>query len=137
MRIAAADRTEYTEGRRDRVASAGDRQFDDVLRIEVDRVGCERGAAGVFHTLIHRQDRQVTGTTEPAVPEQRLHAAQHPGLAVAQGHHPVDEIPARQLQHVLRDRGATVFQQIPGLVTEQLYDVGHWSSPPTATQGQR
>ena len=57
--VLARDRAEHAERRRDGVAAAFDRELDDVLRVEVDRVRGEARAGGVLDALIDRQDRNV------------------------------------------------------------------------------
>src|SRR4029077_7402241 len=49
------------------VAVAFDRQLDDLLAVEVDRVGGERSARGVLDSLVDRQD----GTGAGACPRPR------------------------------------------------------------------
>lgn len=53
-------RTQNTQSRSHRIASALDRQTDDVDRIEIDRIPGKARAGAVLHALIHRQNAQVS-----------------------------------------------------------------------------
>ena len=61
MRVAARYRRQHAVSGGDAVTAGFNRQLDDVLRIEIQRVGGERGGGGVLDALIDRQDRQVAG----------------------------------------------------------------------------
>ena len=103
---------EHAERRRHGVAAALDRQLHDVLGVEVRRVRRERRAGRVLDALIDRQDRHVAGARQPAVC--RTATA---GCASTRGgrselrEDAVDEIGARQVQRLLRDRLALVLEQ--------------------------
>jgi hypothetical protein len=75
--VPARHRAEHTERGRNRVASALDGQFDDVGRIEVQRVGSERGRCRMLDALIDRKDRQVAGVGQATVTVDLAKAAQH------------------------------------------------------------
>ena len=109
--VALGDRTEHAEGARDAVAPARDRELDDVLGVEVDRVGREARTGGVFDALVDRQDRDVAGVAEPTVSEECLQIAQHGSLAVRVDPDAVEEIGTGSVQHVLGDGLAGVAQQ--------------------------
>ena len=53
MRVAARDDAKHTQGRRDAIASAFDRELDNLFGIEEHRIGRKRRAGRVFHALIH------------------------------------------------------------------------------------
>ncbi len=67
VRVLSRNRTEHAEGRRDAVASAFDRELDDVLRIEILRVRRKARPRRVLDALIDRQDRQITAAAQAAV----------------------------------------------------------------------
>ena len=54
-----AQTPEHAERRGDAVAAAFDGELDDVLGIEVDRVGREARARRVLDALVDRQDRDI------------------------------------------------------------------------------
>jgi hypothetical protein len=59
VRVFASYSPQHAIGRCNGVAAAFDREFDYVFRVEVLRVGGERGSGRVLDTLIDRQDRKV------------------------------------------------------------------------------
>ncbi len=77
VRILARYRTERPEGGNHGVAAAGDGELDDVLRVEVDRIGGKRSAGRVLDTLVDRQNGEVTGAGQPARVEELLQTAHH------------------------------------------------------------
>ena len=130
VRVAPADAAEHTQGRRDAVAAALDRQPDDVLGIEVDRVRRERGRTGVLDSLVHGQDRDVAGATETAVPKQPFQARQGAVVPVGGPERPVDDVGSRHRQVILRDSGADVSEEALRLTAQQFFDArdfGHGS----------
>ncbi len=129
VRIAACHGRQHAERRCDAVAAAFDGELDDVLRIEIHRVGRERCAAGMFHALIHRQYRKVAGVRQSPMSVQRLQAAQHAGLAVFHRDHAIHVIRTRQVQRFFRDASTTVFQQMVCFFAQQLHDVRHDFAP--------
>ena len=54
------------------------------------------------------QDREIAGAGQPAVAEQPLEVAEHPGVAVAGDEDAVDEVGAGQVQRLFGDRLAHV-----------------------------
>ena len=70
-----------------------------------------------------RIDR-IAGAGQPAGAEQALEVGEHPGVAVAGGEDAVDEIGAGQVQRLLGDGLADVFQQAVGLGAEELANGG-------------
>jgi len=89
VRVATRHRGQHAERGGHTVAAAFDGELDDVLGIEINRVGCKRGAAGMFHALIHRQQGKIAGIRQPSVTIKGLQAAQHAGLAVFHRHHAI------------------------------------------------
>ena len=80
------------------VAAALDRELDEVLRIEVERVGREARAAGVLDALVDGQDAHVAGAAEAPVVVERLQVAQHLRVAVGLDEDALDEVGAGQVQ---------------------------------------
>ena len=68
---------EHAERRGDGVAAALDRELDDVLGVEVLRVGREARPGGVLDALVDWQDRHVPRAAEPAVVDHELEVPQH------------------------------------------------------------
>src|SRR5690606_8782761 len=91
-----------------------------LLRVEVVEVGRERGATRVFDTLVDRQDRQVAGTRQAPVREQRLQAAQHTGGAVGGAVEAVDPVGAGQMQPLLGDTSSPVAEKAVTVVAKQV-----------------
>ena len=116
-----ATEPEHAERRGHGVASAFDRQLHDVLGVEVDRVRRERRAGGVLDALIDRQDRHVAGAGQPAVVEERLQAAHHPGRPVGQRDDPVHEVGPRKVKAVFRD-GLALMRKERTLITKDRLD---------------
>ena len=77
VRVAARHHAEHTERRGNGVAAAGDCQLDDVLRVEVARVGSERRGSGVLDALIDGKNRHVAAAAEAPARQQRLQVAQY------------------------------------------------------------
>ncbi|MNY40416.1 hypothetical protein D3C86_1751590 [compost metagenome] len=67
MCILTGNRTQYTICRSNSVTTAFDSQFHDVFRIKIDWVWCERCTSAMLNTLIHRQDRYISGIGQAAV----------------------------------------------------------------------
>ena len=103
--VLPAHAPQHPEGGRHRVASALDREFDDLLAVEVDRVLREARAGGVFDALVDRKDRHVPGAAEPTVVVDRLDVPHHLRVPIARRPDPVDEVGAGQVQEVLGDLG--------------------------------
>ena len=82
VRVLTRHGTQHTEGARDGVAAAFERQLDDVLGVEIVRVLCEGCARRVLDALIDRQDRQVARACQSAMIEQRLQTAEHLWIAI-------------------------------------------------------
>jgi hypothetical protein len=72
----------------------------------------------MFHSLIHRQQREVSGVGQAALTVKRLQIAQYPWTAVLDRDHAIHEVRTRQMQRFLRNPGATMFQQMVGFITE-------------------
>ena len=92
MCVPSRDGTQHAESRRYGVAASLDRQANDILRIEIKRIGCERGACRMFDALIDRKDRKVARAGQPAVSEQGLQATERTHVAVRPNPKPVDRI---------------------------------------------
>ena len=75
--IGPRHRPQNSKCRGHRVAAALERQLDDVGRVEVDRIGCERGGTRVLDALVHRQNRYEPGTCHSARVEDPLHGCHH------------------------------------------------------------
>ena len=124
---------EHAEGGGHRVAAALDGELDDVFRIEVIRVGRERGAGGVLDALVHRQDGEIAGAGEAAGVEHLLEVAQHAGFAVLDRDHAVNVVRAGQMEPGARDAFAGMVQQAVGLVAQERLNVRHRVSPSVET----
>ena len=129
VRVFARDAGEYAVGRGDRIASAFDGEFDDVLRIKVLRVDGKGSASRVFDPLIDRQDGDVAGTSEAAVVNDLLIGAQYGRRAVILREDAVDVIGAGQIEVFFGNRGAAVVEQGVGFLAKQLLQVLHDESP--------
>src|SRR5262249_39057400 len=86
VRIFAGHDVEDAKCRSDGVATGFNRQFDDILWIEIDRVGGEGRGGTVFDPLVDRENGQIAGVGEPSMAEHRLQSSQY--LIVATGIHP-------------------------------------------------
>ena len=73
VRIFPTNRTQDTESGRHGVAAPLDRQFHDILWIEIKWIRCERGPAAVFDALINRKNRKVTCVRQPTMVKHGLH----------------------------------------------------------------
>src|SRR6266571_4906767 len=104
VRVLARDGPKHAERRSDGVAPPFDRELHDVFRIEVDRIGSERCAGGMFDSLIDRQYRNIAGSCEPSRFKQLLQAHDGASRAVGSEEDSIDEIRPRQMQLVLRNR---------------------------------
>src|SRR5262249_6229617 len=111
VRVFARARTEHAERRSHGVASALDRQLDDVCGIEVDRILRETRAGRMLDALVDGQDRNITGSSQPPRVEERLQAAQHRYGTIRIDPDAVDEIRAWQMQQIFRNRLALMLQQ--------------------------
>ena len=101
-------------------------ELDNVFRVEVGGVLGEAGAAGVFDALIDGQDGQVAGSRKAAGTEESLKVAENPGIAIAGNENAVNEVGARQMQRLLGDGLAHMFQQAVSL---GHLAVRQWGSP--------
>jgi hypothetical protein len=77
VRVLAGHGAQHAQRRSHGVAAALDRQPDDVLRVEVNRIGRETRPRRMLDALIDRQDRNVAGSGEAAVIENPRQTAQH------------------------------------------------------------
>ena len=96
--------------------------FDDLCRIEIDRVRREARAGAVLDPLIDGQDAEVARAAEATVIEQLAQVPERRGAAVGVHIHAVDEVRPRDVQQRLIDRLAAVAEQIICIVTEQIRD---------------
>ena len=124
VRVAARHRSEDSERGGDGVAAALDRQFDDLLTVEIHRVGGERRAGGVLDALVDRQDRKIAGPGQPSVAEQRLEAPEHPGGSVAVLPDSVDEVWAGQVQLRFGHGLGLELQQACRVGAEYVFELG-------------
>src|SRR5690606_6083469 len=114
------DAPQHAEGGRHGVAATLDRQFHDLLWVEVVEVGGERGATRMLDALVDGQDRQVARAPESTVGEQRLEVAKYAGRPVGRSVQPVDSVRARQLQPLLADTACLVAEKFVSVGAEQL-----------------
>src|SRR6185369_12023899 len=108
--VLAGNGPEDAEGRGDGVASPFDREFDDVLGVEVSWGRCEGGARGVLDTLIDGEDGNVPGTGEPAVVQDGLEAPEHLYRAVGRVQDAGDEGVSRKVEGMTRERPRFVLE---------------------------
>jgi hypothetical protein len=120
VRVLARHRAERADRRGDGVAAALDREADEVVGVEVHRVGREARRARVLDPLVDRQDADVARTRQATAVTQPLEVAQHVRRAVGVEHDAVDEVRPGEVQLVRRDRLAAVREQVLGVVAEQL-----------------
>ena len=97
-------RPERAQRGRDGAAVAGERELQQVQRVEVGRVLREARRGGVLDALVDREDGEVSGAAEAAVVEQRAEIAQHGRGAVAVGEDAAQVVGARQDQVLRRER---------------------------------
>ena len=121
VRVLARHGAEHAERRSDRVAPALDRQLHDVRRVEVRRIGRERGAGRVLDSLVDGENRDVARTAEAPVVDQRLQGTEHARRAVRQREAAVDEVRTGQVQVPLRNRLALVLEK-RRLVSQDGFD---------------
>ena len=123
--IAAGDGSQHAQRRGYAVAAAFDRQPDDIFGIEVDRIGGERRAGGVFDALVDGQDRNVARAAQPAVSQQTLQAVQRRDIAVGGCPYLLDGMRGGKVQRTLVDGFAGVGEQVFGLVAQQFDGLVH------------
>ena len=104
VHVPAGRQAERAEGGGHGAALTGQRQLQEVQRVEVGRVLREAGRGRVLDPLVDREDGDVAGPAEPSVVEQRAEVAQHRRAAVAVGEDPVEVVGPRKHQ-VLRGEG--------------------------------
>lgn len=118
--ILSSDDAQHAIRRGNGITAALNSQLHDILRVEVERVSGKRGARGMLNALIHRQDRQITSTAEPARIEKLSHTSQHLRRAIRGNKNLIKEVRPRQMQSFLGDPGL-IGQKIPA-VAERLFD---------------
>src|SRR5207245_1954052 len=77
----------------------------------------------MLDALVDRQNRQIAGAGEAPMVEKRLETPQHAGGAVAGRKDPGDEVRAGKMQLRLRDRFTLVFEQVPGVVSQNRLEL--------------
>ncbi len=123
--VAPRERREYAVGRSHGVTTALDSEADDVLRIEVQRIGSERCGRGVFDALIDRKNGDVAGATESSGIEQVRQVTEHLRRPVAGLEDPIDEVRTWEVQLIGGNTFTLVFEKALGVVAQQADDVGH------------
>ena len=118
VRVFAGHRTENAEGRADGVATAFDREFHDILGIEVGGVFGEAGSRRVFDALVHGQDRKVAGAGEAAAVIHPLEIVQNALVPVGLGENAIHEVGAGQVALVFGNSLRGVLEKVVGLVAE-------------------
>ena len=108
----------------DGIATGFDGQFDDLFGIEIDGIGRKGGSGTVFNPLVHRKDGQVARATHAAMVEEGLQTPQDLIAPIALAVDPVDKIGSGCMQHGSVDGGTLMIQEIIGLVTQELEQVG-------------
>jgi hypothetical protein len=86
MGIFTAHDTQDAKGGGDGIATGLYSQFDNILRIEVHRVGGEGGAGAVFDALVYGEDREIAGVGKAAMSQEGLEAGEDTIAAI--GIHP-------------------------------------------------
>src|SRR5262245_16043518 len=92
VRVLPRHRAEHTERRRDGIATSFYRELDKIFRVEIDRIGSEGGAGGVFDALIDGQYRYIAGFREPSRAKKLLQADQCACGAVGSGEDSIDKV---------------------------------------------
>ena len=123
MGVAAGDRAQYAERRGDGVASALDGQPDDVFRVEIERIGRERGACRVFDALIDGQDRDISRSAQPPVVEDAAQGHERGNTAVGGDPQLVDSLWRGSVDQRFVDRLAGMSQVIFPVGSQQFFDV--------------
>src|SRR5208337_1176098 len=113
---------QHAEGGSNGVAAALDRQFHDVLAIEIVRILGETRAAGVLDALIHRQNGKISGAVEPPVEEHAVKIVQHAEIAIGSRVNPVDKIRAGKMQAFLGNLGRLETQEGFRLCAQELFN---------------
>jgi len=96
--VTAGDRAEHADRRGHRVAAALDGELDEVLGIEVHRVGREGRAGGVLDALVDGEDRDVARAREAPGVRQPVEPAERLRVAVGVDPQAVDEVGAGQVE---------------------------------------
>ena len=122
VRVFARDGTQNAKGRSDSVATAFDREFDDIFRIKIGRVFCEAGARGVLDALIYGEDGNISGAGKAAGIVDPLEIIQNALVPVCVGENAIHKIRARQMEHVFGDGLGCVVEEVVGLVAESRGD---------------
>ena len=126
VRISACHGAQHAEGRSHGIAAALDGQPDDILRVEIGRVGGERRPGGVFDALIHGQDRDIARTGQAPVRKEPLKIAQRPDVAVGLGPDAVYGVWARLVKPALVDGFALVVEVVDGILVQNICNVFHF-----------
>jgi hypothetical protein len=116
--IPSRDSSQDAERGGDRVTTTLHRKLDNVFRIEVIGVWCERCASGMFNTLIDWQNRDVSSVGQTTGVQYPLQVPNHAGIAVRIEKYAIDKIRPGQMQAILSNGLTSVFQKVVGVRTE-------------------
>ena len=105
MGVPPGDGTQSSQSRCHSVAVAFNRQFEDIFRVKIDGIRCERCPRRVFDTLIHRQNRQITRACQSSMTQKGLQTAQHARGPVGNSKNPVYPVRPGQMQQFFRNFG--------------------------------
>ena len=135
VHVAARRQAQGPERRRHGAALTGERELQEVQRVEVGRVLGEAGRGGVLNTLVHRQNGDVSGAAETPVIEQSPEIAQHRGATVAVAEDPVEIVGPGEREVLGRERLGRVAQESVRILAEELVESAHGTSLPGSRQG--
>ena len=105
----------------------GIEKLDDLLRIEVVRVGGEGGSGRVLHALVHRENGEVARAPEAAGIEHGLQVPQDPSRPVGRRYDALDEVPTREMEPLPGNSPALVGEKLLVGPEEVLDPVNHAS----------
>ena len=123
MGEAPSCQTERAKCRCHRVAAALQRQLDDLLGVEVSRVGREGRPGRMLNALVDRQYGHIARARQAPAVGDLLQAADDAWAAVAVQPDAFAEVAAGQSQAVARDGRALVCKQVIGGIAQRCGDL--------------
>ena len=120
MGIFACHRSQNAECRSDRITTAFNSQFHNILRIEVDRIRSKRRSGSMFNILIDRKNGYITGISQTSMSENSLQAVQHFYITVGINPYFIYRIGRRHINQRLINSLTSVIQIISGFISQQI-----------------